>query len=589
MSSSNLPPERNPELYKILGLQHGAPAGDIKKAFRELALKHHPDKNVSGSPVSEGVETFKRVTEAYQYLCDEEKKASYDERFRPFRGTSGLEVRSSSRHVFGTRRYEAGEWNNTAPFASPAPTRFPSRGASTRNPCRSSSTGASATGSNRYTPEQEAYFKQRDRERGKELAKKVFEQRRREQQEELERIQREDEAKYGGRSAKPEPRAPVQMPGASSFKKTALSGSFHTPVARSMSASRLRRPSSTPASPVSTRDAVSPPCEDLMPPHAPQPEMSSSILSEGLTSPSCPSTPIHGNSDELALIVDEENEHRKQLMVRSFAANALLSCRAAAEGNWLLILGAERSERTGLDILAGRALQLLREERTQRALLSDYADMVVGKFRRLEQHRWDLLLISGHKEPAVRVELSTSAFNTLSVAHCLGSKVIGLLSNQERCRGALRASWAAERSRMNLEFGQVWGRALVEAAEIEARDGSLLEGWRRGWSWAWGLVADREARLRSANAALLAENGRLKKECSELHADLAQSAVAYGEEIKGLREEITFLREQQQRAAAQQQKGDTLLSLADAARRCRSPSASTASVPRWRETRTRPN
>lgn len=60
-------------LYSILGLSTSATEEEIKKAYKELAKKLHPDRN-------NGIETeqFKEITEAYDILSDKKKKAEYD-------------------------------------------------------------------------------------------------------------------------------------------------------------------------------------------------------------------------------------------------------------------------------------------------------------------------------------------------------------------------------------------------------------------------------------------------------------------------------------------------------------------------------
>ncbi|HEX9981668.1 MAG TPA: molecular chaperone DnaJ [Thermoanaerobaculia bacterium] len=63
------------DYYEVLGLQRTATLDDIKKAYRKLAVKYHPDKN-PGDKESE--EKFKEAAEAYGVLSDEEKRARYD-------------------------------------------------------------------------------------------------------------------------------------------------------------------------------------------------------------------------------------------------------------------------------------------------------------------------------------------------------------------------------------------------------------------------------------------------------------------------------------------------------------------------------
>lgn len=63
------------DYYQTLGVSKNASQEDIKKAFRKLARKHHPDVN-PGDPSSE--DRFKEINEAYEVLSDEEKRKKYD-------------------------------------------------------------------------------------------------------------------------------------------------------------------------------------------------------------------------------------------------------------------------------------------------------------------------------------------------------------------------------------------------------------------------------------------------------------------------------------------------------------------------------
>ena len=64
------------DYYSILGVSKNATDVDIKKAYRKLALQHHPDRN-KGNKESE--EKFKEVTKAYEVLSDSQKRQTYDQ------------------------------------------------------------------------------------------------------------------------------------------------------------------------------------------------------------------------------------------------------------------------------------------------------------------------------------------------------------------------------------------------------------------------------------------------------------------------------------------------------------------------------
>lgn len=65
------------DYYEILGVPRTASKDDIKKAYRKLAMKYHPDMNKEKPKEAE--EKFKELSEAYEVLADEEKKSRYDQ------------------------------------------------------------------------------------------------------------------------------------------------------------------------------------------------------------------------------------------------------------------------------------------------------------------------------------------------------------------------------------------------------------------------------------------------------------------------------------------------------------------------------
>ena len=63
------------DYYELLGVAKAASAEEIKKSYRQLALKYHPDRNPDDKPAEE---KFKEIGEAYDVLGDAEKRAAYD-------------------------------------------------------------------------------------------------------------------------------------------------------------------------------------------------------------------------------------------------------------------------------------------------------------------------------------------------------------------------------------------------------------------------------------------------------------------------------------------------------------------------------
>lgn len=87
------------DYYKLLGVSKNASEGEIKKAYRKLAMKYHPDHARDDKSAEE---KFKKISEAYAVLSDKEKRKQYDEF-----GSSGFHQKYSQEDIF--RDFDLGD------------------------------------------------------------------------------------------------------------------------------------------------------------------------------------------------------------------------------------------------------------------------------------------------------------------------------------------------------------------------------------------------------------------------------------------------------------------------------------------------
>ncbi len=87
------------DYYKLLGIGKTASAPEIKKAYRKLALKYHPDKTKGDKRLED---KFKKISEAYAVLSDPEKKNQYDTY-----GSADFQQRFSQEDIF--RNFDLGD------------------------------------------------------------------------------------------------------------------------------------------------------------------------------------------------------------------------------------------------------------------------------------------------------------------------------------------------------------------------------------------------------------------------------------------------------------------------------------------------
>lgn len=88
--------------YKILEIEFGTDINDIKKAYRKLALRYHPDRNIA----IDAAERFIEITEAYEVLCDNVKRKQYDFLFNKYFKTN----EKIFSHSYSERAEKAKEW-----------------------------------------------------------------------------------------------------------------------------------------------------------------------------------------------------------------------------------------------------------------------------------------------------------------------------------------------------------------------------------------------------------------------------------------------------------------------------------------------
>uniref|UniRef100_A0A8C9AHQ0 J domain-containing protein n=1 Tax=Prolemur simus TaxID=1328070 RepID=A0A8C9AHQ0_PROSS len=87
--------------YKVLGVPQNASSSDIKKAYHQLALQVHPDKNPENKEAAE--EKFKQVAEAYAVLSDAKKRNDYDK-------SRGNHTKRESRRDGRDKKHLEEEW-----------------------------------------------------------------------------------------------------------------------------------------------------------------------------------------------------------------------------------------------------------------------------------------------------------------------------------------------------------------------------------------------------------------------------------------------------------------------------------------------
>ncbi|MEO1692227.1 MAG: DnaJ C-terminal domain-containing protein [Cyanobacteria bacterium J06631_6] len=130
--------------YAILGVEKTANASEIKKKFRQLALKYHPDRN-QGNKAAET--KFKEISEAYDVLSDEDKRAKYDRYGQYWEQSEAAYTASKSRDNSSTAKVDFNstdfsQYGNFDEFINELLGRFSSPNSTTSNTSSQASTGS---------------------------------------------------------------------------------------------------------------------------------------------------------------------------------------------------------------------------------------------------------------------------------------------------------------------------------------------------------------------------------------------------------------------------------------------------------------
>ncbi len=103
------------DYYKILGIDKNAGADDIKKAYRKLARKFHPDLNPTDK---EAHKKFQQINEANEVLSDPEKRKKYDQYGKDWQHAEHFEKQRQQRPAPGQERYSAEDFSGDSDFSS---------------------------------------------------------------------------------------------------------------------------------------------------------------------------------------------------------------------------------------------------------------------------------------------------------------------------------------------------------------------------------------------------------------------------------------------------------------------------------------
>src|SRR5690348_6153190 len=103
------------DYYKVLGLDKSATTDDVKKAYRKLARKYHPDLNPDNK---EANKMFQQINEAHEVLSDPDKRKKYDQYGKDWQHAEQFEQQRSQRQYSGSGGQDFEEGFGDSDFSS---------------------------------------------------------------------------------------------------------------------------------------------------------------------------------------------------------------------------------------------------------------------------------------------------------------------------------------------------------------------------------------------------------------------------------------------------------------------------------------
>lgn len=474
--------EKSRRVYQVLGLRDFAATDEIKKAYRELALLHHPDKNRADP---DAAEKFKEINAAYQVLSNEQRRASYDALLST---TGRRDATSGSGGGAGFARSASHYQEELNQFR--AQRRAQSSGAGARGAAshtgNNAPTGAGATQQqqqqqSQYSAEQTEMFRRREKERERELARRLEREREERRDKDLDRVRRMQQQREKDEERRKREQDKLRDKIDRIFTGTGSGGATTAASGPARRASSQGRAPTTPtASTRSSTFAAASPTSSAAPHTVP------SAADDGAATAAASSASTAAAADRARREKERQDEARLQEQQKQLDKR-LKHIRAAEEQR----AAEEREEREAA--FARRAGEIEKEEEQERGHFiapqeSHDRNRIVAQLRKLEA------AYRRACEQQALAEVEAGARRDLALGRMLWCVEAELWRRQSAARYTIVGEWRSERDALSRTFAQrdralghqhaqrqallaesIRGRNAVVAREGNARDRIGLE------------------------------------------------------------------------------------------------------------------